>query len=411
MTAATLTAVAGGRAAGSAARARAAVSAVFFLTGAGTANWAVRIPAVQERLGLSERALGVALLGVSVGALIAMPVAGRLVARHGSRPVTWAAAVAFAAALALPALAPSLTWLALSLVALGLANGLLDVSMNSQAAAVQGRYREPIMGRIHALYSLGGLAGAALGGRVAAEGIDAAPHLAAVGLALALGAVAAGLGMLPARADAAPDRSPSVRPTRPLVLLGIVAFAVLFGEGAMANWSAVYLREVAGAGPGLAAAGFAAFSLTMAAGRAAGDALTTRLGAARLASAGGIVAALGIATAVAIPRPWAAVVGFGAVGAGLSSVFPSVLAAASRLPGVVPGAAIAVVSMCGYSGLLAGPPLIGVVAGALTLRGGLALVALTSLAVAALAHALRPAPAGMALPDATTARPAPSLAA
>ncbi|HKG94476.1 MAG TPA: MFS transporter [Gemmatimonadaceae bacterium] len=394
---------------GSALLARAAVSAIFFLTGAGTANWAVRIPAVQERLALSEGALGVALLGVSVGALVAMPVAGRLVARRGSRPVTWAAAAAFAAALALPPLAPSLTTLALSLVVLGLTNGMLDVAMNAQAAAVQRRYREPVMGRIHALYSFGGLVGATVGGRVAAHGVGAAPHLAAVGLALGLGASAAALGMLPARADAVPEhRSSLVRPTRALALLGVVAFCVLFGEGAMANWSAVYLREVGGAGPGLAAAGFAAFSLTMAAGRAAGDALTTRLGAARLARAGGVVAALGVAAAMAVPRPWAAVLGFAAVGAGLSSVFPTVLAATARLPGVVPGAAIAVVSMCGYSGLLAGPPLIGAVAGALTLRGGLALAGITSLVIVALAGTLTGRSRSASEPQ---AHPAPVLAA
>jgi MFS family permease len=196
--------------------------------------------------------------------------------------------------------------------------------------------------------------------------------------------------MLPASADAAPEQSPTAQFTRRLVALGLVAFCVLFGEGAMANWSAVYLRDVVGAGPGLAAAGFAAFSLTMATGRAVGDALTTHLGPVRVARLGGALAAIGAAMAIGVPQPWAVIVGFGAIGAGLSSVFPLVLAAASRTPGVVPGAAIAAVSMCGYSGLLAGPPLIGAVANVLTLRGGFAIVALTSVVVAVLAKTLRP---------------------
>ncbi|MDB4882732.1 MAG: hypothetical protein JWL95_1498 [Gemmatimonadetes bacterium] len=369
--------------------ARWAVSAVFFLTGAGTANWAVRIPAVQERLGLSPGQLGLALLGVSAGAIVAMPVAGRLVARHGSRPVTRVAAIAFAFALALPALAPSFAFLVASLAALGLANGMLDVSMNAQAASVQQRYRQPIMSRIHALYSFGGLVGAAIGGRMAAYGVGPARHLAAVALALAVGAFAVGSGMLPASADAAPEQSPTARLTRQLAALGLVAFCVLFGEGAMANWSAVYLRDTVGAGPGLAAVGFAAFSLTMATGRAVGDALTTRLGPARLSRAGGALATLGATLAIVVPRPWAVIVGFGAMGAGLSSVFPLVLAAASRTPNVVPGAAIAAVSMCGYSGLLAGPPLIGAVASVLTLRGGLAIVAVSSLVIVVLAQILK----------------------
>jgi MFS family permease len=369
--------------------ARWAVSTIFFLTGAGTANWAVRIPALQEGLGLSAGRLGLALLGVSAGAITAMPIAGRLVARHGSRPVTRVAAIAFALALSLPALAPTFVALVAALAVLGLANGTLDVAMNAQAASVQQRYAEPIMSRIHAMYSFGGLVGAAIGGRVAAYNVAVVAHLALVALVLAITGFAAGSAMLPASADAAPEQSPHARLTRRLAALGLVAFCVLFGEGAMANWSAVYLRDVVGAGPGLAAAGFAAFSMTMATGRAVGDTLTTRLGPARLARLGGALAGLGAAMAIGIPHPWAAIIGFGAIGAGLSSVFPLVLAAASRTPGVVPGAAIAAVSMCGYTGLLAGPPLIGAVASLLTLRGGFAIVALSSFVVAVLARTLQ----------------------
>jgi MFS family permease len=377
--------------------ARYAVSAVFFLTGVGSANWAVRIPAVQHRLALSDGELGIALLGVSAGAIAAMAVAGRLVARRGSRPVTWAAALAFSGALMLPPLAPNLALLILSLVVLGMANGMLDVAMNAQAAAVQKRYEVPIMARIHALYSFGGLVGAVIGGRIAAGGVGAAPHLAGVGVAIAIAAGAMALGLLPASADATPDHSPIARPVRALYALGVVAFCVLFGEGAMANWSAVYLRDVSRAGPGLAAAGFAAFSLMMTVGRAVGDTLTARLGNARLTRIGGVIASLGVGCALAFPQPLPVIVGFGAIGAGLSFIFPIILAAAARTPGVVPGAAIALVSMCGYAGLLAGPPLIGAIANVVTLRGGLALVAVASVAVVALARAVRP-PAAAALP-------------
>src|SRR5829696_3195549 len=191
--------------------ARVAVAVVFFLDGMGFGNWVVRIPAVRERLGLGEGALGLALLGVAVGALIAMPLAGRLVGRRGSRPVTRVAAVAFAASLALPALMPTLPLLTLALVLLGAGNGAL---------------------------------------------------------AVALVAAAVGPRMLPAAADAAAEGAHFTRPSRALFALGVVAFCVLFGEGAMADWSAVYLRDVTGAGPGLAAAGFATFLLAMAVGRA-----------------------------------------------------------------------------------------------------------------------------------------------
>jgi MFS family permease len=376
---------------------------VFFLTGAGFANWVVRIPAVQERLGLGAGALGVALLGVAVGALVAMPLAGRLVARHGSRPVTRLSALLFAVALALPPLASSLAPLTLALVALGAANGALDVAMNAQAAAVERDYGRPIMAGFHALFSFGGLVGAAVGGAVAAHGIGPATHLAWTAVAVCAAAAAVAPGMLPAGADATPDAPPFARPTRALLALGVVAFCVLFGEGAMADWSAVYLRDVTGAGPGFAAAGFATFSLAMAAGRAVGDALTVRVGPARLVRAGGSLASLGLLVAVALATPWAAVAGFGAVGAGLSIVFPSVLAAAGRLPGGAPGAAIAAVSTFGYTGFLAGPPVIGLVGEALTLRAGLAVVIAASVAVAALAGSLRRAPSGDAVGNAAAA--------
>ena len=364
--------------------ARFAVAAVFFIDGLGFANWVVRIPAVQERLGLGEGALGVALLGVAVGALIAMPLAGRLVAVRGSRPVTRVAALAFAATIALPGLAPSLTLLTLALVTLGAANGALGVAMNAQAAAVERQYGRPIMASFHALFSLGGLVGAGIGGVAAAGGVGVAPHLAATALALAVAGAAVGALMLPAAADAASEGARVARPTPALLALGVVAFCVLFGEGAVADWSAVYLRDVTGAGPGLAAAGFATFSLAMAVGRSVGDALTIRLGAARLVRGGGALAALGLALALAFSEPWAAVAGFGAVGAGLSIVFPTVLTAAGRLPGIAPGAAIAAVSTFGYTGFLAGPPVIGLVAEALTVRAGLAVVVATSVVIAVL---------------------------
>ena len=370
---------------------RFAVSLIFFLTGAGTANWAVRIPAVQERLGLTAGQLGIALMGVSIGAMVAMPLAGRLVARRGSRPVTRAGALAFGTALMLPAYAPSFVMLMLSLILLGMANGVLDVAMNAQAAAVQHSYGRPIMSRIHALYSFGGLVGAVIGGRIAARHIDPGPHLLVAGLVIASVAGAVAFSMLPATNDAVADSPRLALPTRALATLSLLAFFVLFGEGAMMNWSAVYLRDISGAGPGLAAAGFASFSLAMAFGRAVGDTLNARFGAERVVRGGGALAALGLLAAVLVTAPWAVVVGFGAVGAGLSSVFPIVLSAAARRPGQAPGAAIAAVSVCGYSGLLAGPPLIGAVATPFNLRAGIGLVAATSVGVVLLAGAVRDA--------------------
>lgn len=372
--------------------ARWAVSVVFFLVGVGVANWAVRIPDVQAGLGLDAGRLGLALFGVSAGALAAMPIAGRLVARHGSRPVTWLSAVGFGLALALPALADGLAALVASLVLMGLTNGLLDISMNAQAAAVQGRYLQPIMTRVHALYSAGGLVGAAIGGRVAEAGVDVATHLTGIAVAIVAVALLVARGMLPPEADAVSrERARGALPWRELAPLGLVAFCCLFGEGAMGNWSAVYMRDAVGASPGTAAAGFAAFSLAMAAFRALGDGLLVRLGAVRLVRLGAAVATAGATLVVVGTHALVVALGFALIGAGLSSIFPITLAAAARTPGAVPGRALSVVSMCGYSGLLAGPPLIGTVADFTGLRGGLALVLVASAVMVVLSRVVRQA--------------------
>jgi MFS family permease len=369
--------------------ARASVAAIFFINGAATANWLVRIPAVQARLGLSAGALGVALLGVAVGALIAMPRAGHLVARYGSRPVTRAGAIAFGATFLFPPLAPNPLLLVVALVILGAGHGTLDVAMNAQAAAVERHYGRPVMSGFHALWSAGGLVGASMGGFVAGHGIGPVAHLIVTGLVAGCLATAVTGGMLPATADATAGEATPARPRGILLTLGIMAFCVLLGEGAMADWSALYLRDVTGATAGRAAAGYAAFSLAMAAGRFAGDRLTLRFGATPLVRGGGVLAALGLACALTLATPWAAVAGFAAVGAGFSVSFPLMLARAGALPGTSPGTAIATVSVFGYAGFLAGPPLIGFVAQATSLRGGLAVVIITSLIVAALAGGFR----------------------
>ena len=367
--------------------ARTAVATGLLLSGAGFASWVVRIPDAQRRLDLSEGELGLTLFGMSVGGFIALPLSAALIARHGSRPVALGATLALAAAIPALAHAPTPLILALVLVALGAASSVMAVALNTQAAAIERKMRRPLMAGLHALFSLGGLIGAGVGGLVAGAGIGAGSHLGIAGLAIAALALPVSGYLLPPALDEAPGGSARATPVRPLLLLGAIAFCVLFGEGAVADWSTVYLRDSAGAGPALAAAGYAAFSLMMAAGRFAGDALTVRLGPSRLVRLGGATAATGVALAVAQIHPWLSVIGFGAVGAGLSSVFPTVVAAAGRMREASASASIAVVSSIGYLGFLTGPPLIGLVAEVLSLRVGVAVVALAGLLIAALAGA------------------------
>ena len=367
--------------------ARLAVLAIFFLNGFGFASFVVRIPAVQEKLSLGEGLLGLALLGVSMGSLPSMPLTGWLVSRFGSRPVVGISAILLPLAVPLIALAPSLPTLVAAFFLVGASAGTLDVSMNAHASTVEKGYGKRIMSSFHAAFSFGGLAGAASGGLIAAAGTGLPAHLLGVGLLSAIVAVPLYGYLLPAGADRGEAGAPAfARPTRSLVGLGIISFCVLLGEGAMADWSAVYLRNSLETGPGLAAAGYAAFSLTMATGRLFGDRLAETIGPGTLVRLGGTVAALGLASGLLVATPAAALVGFAGVGLGLSVIFPIALGAAGHAEGGA-GPAIAAVSTAGYFGFLVGPPTIGFVAEGTSLSAALFLVVILSGVVAVLAGA------------------------
>lgn len=366
-------------------RARFGVTAFFALNGWLFASLYSRFPAVQDRTGASEGELGLALLCAMLGLLVAQPLAGALVSRLGSRPVMYAGALVYALGLVPVALADALVPLAAAMVVIGMGSGLLDVAMNVHGLTVEGRLGRPILSGLHAAFSFGALAGAALGGLVAGLGVDVVVHLglvAAAGSALVIGA---GRLLLPPGADAVPEGPMFAIPTRALMLVGLFALCVLLSEGAVSDWSAIYIDDEVGAAEGTAAGGLAAFSLTMAIGRLAGDRLNERFGAVSLARAGGSLAALGIGTALLAGGPVAAIAGFGLAGLGLSALFPLALRAAAA-QGASAGTAVAAVSAMGYVGFLAGPPAIGGLAELFTLRGAL----LLPVALCALAAALAP---------------------
>jgi MFS family permease len=368
--------------------ARAAVLAVFFTNGVVIGTWVVRIPAIKDRLGLSEGLLGVVLLGAAVGALVAMPVVGALVSRFGSRRIVGVSALALTVALLTPGLAPSLPLLVLAVALLGAANGGLDVAMNAQAVAVEQGYGRSIMSSFHAAWSFGGLGGAALGGLLASWGIGPLPHFSAVAVLATIAFVAAYGALLPSAADASEEGTPAfARPTRALLGLGIISFCVLLGEGAMGDWSAVYLDDTLRTGPGFAAAGYAAFSLSMAFGRLFGDRFTELLGPVTLVRTCGAIAAVGLGIALAAAQPLVALAGFACAGAGFSIVFPTALSAAGRTGGPT-GPALAAVTTAAYTGFLVGPPFIGFLAELTGLGYSLYLVVALSTAVIILAGAV-----------------------
>jgi MFS family permease len=368
--------------------ARAAVAATFALNGLVFGTWASRVPAVRDRAGLSDGELGLALACIAVGAVVAMPVAGGLAARRGSRRPTRVALVAACAGLALVPLATSLAALCVALLVFGVAIGALDVAMNAHGVAVERRAGRPILSGLHAAFSAGGLAGGALGAAAAGAGLAVTVHLPLVAaLALVVGAVWT-RAFLPAGEDAAEAGAPLlVRPPRSLLALGALAFACLLIEGASADWSAVYLRDSAGASAAAAALGFTAFSVTMTAGRLLGDRLVAAVGPVRLVRAGGAVAALGFGLALLAGTPAAGIAGFACLGAGMAAVVPIVFRAAGSTPGVEPGVALAAVSSTGYLGFIAGPAVIGGIAEATSLSTSLVLLVGLGALVAVLGRA------------------------
>ena len=360
--------------------ARLAVLAAFFFNGLLLATWVSRIPAVQANLGMSEGTLGVVLMGMSAGVIVALSMAGGLVGRFGSRQVTRAAGVLLCCVLPLPALMQRPLTLFPALFIFGAVLSTMDVAMNAQAVAVEERAAKPLMSSFHAAFSIGGLAGALLGAALASLAVGIAAHFALVAAAALLMLLLSGRFLLEVDGEKEEREAGGGAifrlPPRALWGLGAVAFCVAIGEGTMADWSGVYLAREIGTTAAYAALGFAAFSLTMTLGRLSGDWLAVRFDPVLIVRAGGLLAALGLCTAVFSSSSTVVLLAFAAVGAGVANGIPLAFSAAGKFPGLSPGAGIAGVATIGYAGFLAGPPLIGLLAEATSLRVSFFLAAL-----------------------------------
>ncbi len=365
------------------ARARIAVSIVFFLLGFGSGLWAVHIPIIKARLGIDAGTLGLAMFTMAIGAVIGMPVMAGYVARHGSRRPTMVGSFVGTLIAPLPILAPSVFFLFASTFIFGLALGGLDVAMNTQASEVEKLRGRPSMSLFHGFFSLGGLVGALVSAGVIAIGWGNGGG-AAVACIILLGAAAyAGRGLLPNARPA--DMGPRFAwPTRAVVGLGVIALLSFALEGAVGDWSALFLATVKGASPSTAASGFAMFSLTMVIFRLVGDTVVEKLGPRTTLTLGGGLIALGFAIAVLSPWTPLSALGFALVGIGAANVVPVVFSAGARVPGVPPSIGIAAVVTFGYFGFLVAPPLLGFVAQAANLSLSLWIAALGGLVVAIL---------------------------
>ncbi|KUN88934.1 transporter [Streptomyces bungoensis] len=364
-------------------RLRVAITAFFALDGFVFAGWVVRIPDIKEQTQSSASALGLALLGISAGAVLTMTATGRLCRRYGSHPVSVAWTAVLALSVALPPLTRSAAALGAVLLLFGAAYGGVNVAYNSAAVDLVAALRKPVMPGFHAAFSLGGMVGAGLGGVVAGS-LSPVRHLLGLTLVGLLVTAVAGRTLLRHRTPAPPDRrrQPHQGDRRPdgrgrglVVVLGLIALCTAYGEGAMADWGALHLQQDLAASSGTAAAGYACFALAMTVGRLTGTTLLQRLGRGRTVIAGGGTAAAGMLLGALAPSVWAALLGFAVTGLGLANLFPVAVERAGALAGP---SGVAVASTFGYGGMLLGPPAIGFLADRLSLPA-----ALTSVAVLA----------------------------
>lgn len=347
---------------------RAAVTAVFLLSGFGIGAWAACIPTFKAQLSLSNAGLSLVLLAFAAGAVLAMPLAGLLAPKLGVGRLTRLAAGLFAGTLLLPPLAWGPPALVVAVFAMGAAQGTVDVAMNATASGVERRWGLSIMSSFHAAWSGGGLLGAVLGSALA--GAPVAMDLAGVVAAVLTVAVWTQIR----EGAVQPSRGPKlVLPGREALPLCLAALLCFLCEGAMVGWSAVYLKTATGAMPAQAGLGYAAFAGAMLLGRLCGDRAVRRLGPSRIVLASAMVAAVGLALAVALPSPGLVIAGFALVGLGLANIVPSLFSVAGRLHGTA-AIGVAMVATAGYAGFLAGPVVIGSLAQYAGLRAAMAML-------------------------------------
>lgn len=370
-------------------RARWATRTQFALFGASAGVWGVHVPSVKAHYALDAQALSIVLFAAAAGSVACLTQAGRWIGALGARRAAIAAGMLMGATLA-SALATRSGPLLLATVALfGAACALFDVAINAEASALEAASGKLVMSGFHGMFSAGGMAGAALAALAIRQGIDAGVQLAAAGLGAALVAALAGTQMLAVHppVEAAPR---GTRWPRALVVMGALAAIGLLAEGAIYDWSVLWLGSETGAEPAFAALGFASFSAAMAATRFAGDALRARIAPARLLGGSAAIAAIAMTVVLVARDPWVGVVGLAVVGIGFANVIPILFIGASRVPGVAPARGIAAVSSIGYAGMVLGPPLVGAIAQGASLTWGLAVVALGAALLAAASRTLAP---------------------
>lgn len=375
-------------------KARRATQLIFLVCGLGMASWAPMVPLAKDRLALNDANLGLLLLLVGAGAMLMMPISGILVSRFGSRLIMACSALVLALALPLLLVLSSTPAMAVTLFLFGSGVGTIDVAMNAHGVQVQNLYGKPIMSSLHGLFSLGGLFGSLGLGFLIKLGLN--PVYAIISIALLMTVITltqyTDLFPLIVERQAIARFSGGEKPMESnrrfswlqgsVLFLGVMCFAVFLTEGAILDWSAIFLRDTKGIDAELAGAGYAAFSVAMATMRLVGDNIVARLTSKTVVVLGSLIAAAGLSMAVLSPWVPGSLIGFVLVGVGAANIVPVFFSEAGRLPGIAPTVSIPAITTIGYTGLLAGPALLGFIAQYFSLSIALGILAILLLLVA-----------------------------
>jgi MFS family permease len=362
-----------------------AVSWYFLCCGLVFSSWAVRIPAVKDLFGLNEASLGAVLFLLPLGSFLALPIAGWAVHRFGSRMITVLSAIGYSLLLVMIGYCGEVWQLSVVLFFFGFFGDFLNIAMNTQGLSVQRMVNRSVLSGMHGLWSVGALLGAVIGGWSLRSGWSTLQHLSGVAVACALLSLVFYTWLVRDQLPIGGPQKVFVLPERALLLLGLICFCTAVCEGAMADWGSLYYRQVLRDPDGVSTTGYTAFTFAMAAGRFMGDRVIQRLRYRNTLILNGLCIALGLSIALGIPSPVLVVLGYALVGIGVSVVIPIVYMIAGKSVKMAPAAALAAVSTVGFTGFMAGPPVIGFIAHETGLRLALVTVMVLGLVITLLA--------------------------
>lgn len=344
-------------------------------------SWAARIPAIKDKFSLNEAELGALLFMLPLGSITALPFAGWSVHKFGSKGITLISIIGYALLLYCLAISPQLIFLYIALFLFGFFGDALNISMNTQGLSVEHVLSKPILSSLHAMWSLGALSGAVVGGWTLKSNMTTQQHFQIIGLVSIVLSLVIYSWMIRDSVQSDQGQKIFAWPDKALMLLGLICFCTALCEGAMADWSSLYYRQVLGDHGGVSTTGYTAFTFAMAGGRFLGDRLITSFGHKKMLMANGLFIAVGLSLALLWQVSFSVIAGFALVGLGVSSVIPIVYMIAGRSKTMAPSAALAAVSTIGFTGFLFGPPVIGFIAHETGLRIALSVIVFLGLLI------------------------------